>query len=149
MRCGTFLCGECTELLGEAAYCGSCMAFVGKHGAPSRLLKMALGLELIALVSIPFALLLPLRGLVRVEGAVFAFSLLRGIPVLNGLAAGLGFGAVFHERRRLGRVELHSSASRWLQWARVGAWVNLGYVLLQAALLVMSFLDFYSSVWQP
>ncbi|QRK12005.1 hypothetical protein JQX13_19340 [Archangium violaceum] len=146
MRCGTFLCGECTELLGEAAYCASCMAFIGEHGAPPLFLEMALGLEVIALASIPLALVLPLRGLIRVEGAVFAFSLLRGIPVLNGLAAGLGFGAAFRERRRLGRAELPPSASRWLRWVRAGAWVNLGYVLLQAALLAKSFLDFYSGL---
>jgi B-box zinc finger len=28
-RCGTFLCGDCTELRGEDAWCASCVALVG------------------------------------------------------------------------------------------------------------------------
>ncbi|WNG33003.1 hypothetical protein F0U61_04760 [Archangium violaceum] len=143
MRCGTFLCGECTELLGEATYCASCMAFVGKHGAPSLFLKLALGLEVIALASIPLALLPALQ----------VFSLLRIIPVLSPvlsvLAAGLGFGAVLYERRRLGRAGLQPSASRWLRWVHAGAWLHLGYVLLQAYLVVKSVRDYYDPARRP
>ena len=53
VRCGTFLCGECTELLGEAASCASCIAFVRKHGAASRALQGVFGLGLVALLIVP------------------------------------------------------------------------------------------------
>ncbi|PTL84365.1 B-box zinc finger protein [Vitiosangium sp. GDMCC 1.1324] len=149
VRCGTFLCGECTELLGEAAYCASCVAFVRKHGAPSLLLKAALGLEVIALASIPLTMLLPFRALIHLGEVVYALAILHRVPVLNGLAAGLGFWSASRERRRLVRDGLAPSAHPWGRWVRALAWVNLGHLLLQLALLVRSFLHFYSGMQQP
>lgn len=53
LRCGTFLCGECTELLGEAAYCASCLTFLQRHGPSSRaLLWGVLGLGLAGLLAL-------------------------------------------------------------------------------------------------
>ncbi|HSP79610.1 MAG TPA: hypothetical protein VLQ93_13825 [Myxococcaceae bacterium] len=43
-RCGTVLCGECTELLGEAAYCASCLSHVRRGRRLPRGLSLGLGL---------------------------------------------------------------------------------------------------------
>lgn len=149
VRCGTFLCGECTELLGEAAYCAACVAFVRKHGAPSLFLKVALGLEVIALASIPLTRLLPFRAMIRLGDSVFVLALLQRVPVLNGLVGGLGFWSAIRERRRLVHEGLSPSAHPWGRWVRVLAWVNLGYALLQLVLLARSVLHLYGRMQQP
>jgi len=49
-RCGTFLCGDCTELLGEAAYCVSCLSRVRRGRRLPRGLLLVLGLGLLFLL---------------------------------------------------------------------------------------------------
>ncbi len=57
-RCGTFLCGECTELLGEAAYCASCAALVAPQVGPIPLGLLAVsGLVLLGMLSTAAAFL--------------------------------------------------------------------------------------------
>lgn len=147
VRCGTFLCGECTELLGEAAYCAACVAFVRAHAAPSQLLKVMIGLEVIALASIPLVMLLPVRALVRVGEAVVAVAILQRVPVLNAAAVGLGFWSAARERRRL----LHEglAVSPWVRWGRALAWMNLAFVALQAVLLIRGLVLLYSRMPRP
>jgi hypothetical protein len=147
VRCGTFLCGECTELLGEAAYCASCLTFVRQHAAPSLLLKAMLGLEVIALASIPLAMLLPYRALVRVGGAVVIVAFLQRVALLNVLAAQLGFWSARREQRRL--VQGGLATSPWVRWVRALAWVNLVYVVFQAVLAVRGFFLLYGRMQQP
>lgn len=144
VRCGTFLCGECTELLGDAAYCASCVAFVRAHAAPSQLLKVMIGLEVIALASIPLVMLLPVRALVRVGEALLAVAILQRVPVLNAAAAGLGFWAATRERRRLLQEGL--VVSPWARWGRALAWGNLGFVVLQAFILVRGLIHLYGGM---
>jgi hypothetical protein len=49
-RCGTFLCGECTELLGEAAYCAPCLSRVRRRRRLPRGFLLGLGLGLLFLL---------------------------------------------------------------------------------------------------
>lgn len=57
-RCGTFLCGECIELLGEAAYCASCAAIVGPREGPlPPSLLVVSGLVLLGMLSTAAAFL--------------------------------------------------------------------------------------------
>ncbi|WP_375770141.1 B-box zinc finger protein [Archangium gephyra] len=145
VRCGTFLCGECTELLGEAACCASCITFVRKHGAASLALKLTLGLGLIALATVPLALLLPMNVVVDMGRATIVLPLLRRLPVLNGLAAGLGFWLSSRELRRLERVDVPSPARTWARWTRGLSWLNLACVLLQVFLVLRLVLGFFAS----
>ncbi len=144
VRCGTFLCGECTELLGEAAYCASCIAFVRQHGAASLALKLTLGLGLIALATVPLAMLLPVNVVVDTGRATIVLPLLRRLPVLNGIAAGLGFWLSSRELRRLEHVE-PSPARTWARWTRGLSWLNLACVLLQLFLVLRLVLGLFAS----
>ena len=145
VRCGTFLCGECTELLGEAAYCASCIAFVRKHGAASLALKLTFGLGLIALASVPLSLLLPVNVRVDMGRATIVLPLLRRLPVLNGVAAGLGFWVSARELRRLAREDISSPARTLARWTRGLAWLNLACVLLQLFLLLRLVLGLFAA----
>ncbi len=145
VRCGTFLCGECTELLGEAAYCASCLAFVREHGAASLALKLTLGLGIAALLTVPLAMLLPMRVVVDMGQATIAVPLLRRLPVLNALAAGLGFWQASRELRRLERVEPASPARTWARWTRWLSWLNLACVLLQLFVVLRFLLGVFAS----
>ncbi|MCY1073657.1 B-box zinc finger protein [Archangium lansingense] len=145
VRCGTFLCGECTELLGEAAYCASCIAFVRRHGAASLALKLTFGLGIVALLTVPLAMLLPMNVVVDMGRATIVFPLLRRLPVLNAIAAGLGFWLSARELRRLERVELSSPARSLARWTRGLAWFNLACVLLQLFLVLRFVLGFFAS----
>jgi len=78
-RCGTFLCGECTELLGDAAYCASCVALVAPGFGPiPRALLAVSGLVLLGMLStvaaflpgFPSVLSLPRWLLLGVSGAL-------------------------------------------------------------------------------
>ena len=139
-RCGSFLCGECAELLDEAAYCAACVTFLQTHGRPSRALWLALALEGVALGVLPLGWI-PL-GWLGERAEVFRAALLVGVvlvrmPVLTGLAAGVGFWVTTRERRR---EALTSTARRWVGVARVLAWLCLGYVVLEVAWLITLFL---------
>ena len=145
VRCGTFLCGECTELLGEAAWCASCGAFVRKHGAASLALKLTFGLGIAALLSVLLAMFLPLNVVVDRERGALVFPLLWRLPVLNAIATGLGFWLSSRELRRLERVELPSPARTWARWTRGLSWLNLACVLLQLFLVVRFVLGLFAS----
>lgn len=145
VRCGTFLCGECTELLGEAAYCASCSAFVREHGAASLALKLTLGLGIVALLTVPLAMLLPVQVVVDMGRATLVVPLLRRLPVLNAIAAGLGFWLSSRELRRLERVESSSPARSWARWTRALSWLNLACVLLQLFLVLRFVLGLFAS----
>lgn len=145
VRCGGFLCGECTELLGESAYCASCLAFVREHGTASRALRWTFGLGIVALLTVPLAMLLPVNVVVDMGQATLVIPILRRLPVLNGLAAGLGFWLASRELRRLERVDSASSARSWARWTRGLSWLNLACVLLQLFLLLRLVLGFFVS----
>ncbi|OJH36346.1 hypothetical protein BON30_34950 [Cystobacter ferrugineus] len=136
VRCGTFLCGECTELLGEAATCASCLPLLRAHGSASLPLKLAFGLCVAAMMSSPLALLLPLHVKVEPERALIVLPLLRRLPVLNVLAAGVGGVLASRELRRLGPGGRSSPAGSLARWTRALAWLNLGFVLLQGFLVL-------------
>jgi hypothetical protein len=118
-RCGTFLCGECTELLVDTAWCATCAELVRRGHATSLSLKLALCLDLLGLASIPFRL---------------------GSLLLPLLAAVLGLSLSARELRRLGPAHLPSRARTFALWVRRLAWANLAlftlavlaFLLLQA-----------------
>lgn len=138
MRCGSFLCGECTELLGEATYCAACVDFLRVHGRASRGLQLALVLGALSAVSLP--LVLGLVGWLQggseptvLLAVAYAFVLGLGLPVLHALALIVGLFVVARERRRPLRS---SSALRWTRWTWRLALLGLGYFLLELAPLV-------------
>ena len=136
VRCGTFLCGECTELLGEAATCASCLPLLRAHGSASLPLKLAFGLCVAAMLSSPFVLLLPLHVRVDPERALLVLPLLRRLPLLNVLAAGVGGVLASRELRRLGPGARPSPTGSLARWTRTLAWLNLGFVVLQGFLVL-------------
>jgi hypothetical protein len=78
-RCGTFLCGDCIELLGEAALCASCAAIVARQEGPIPVgLLVVSGLVLLGMLStaaaflpfFPSILSLPRWILLGVSGVV-------------------------------------------------------------------------------
>jgi len=72
-RCGSFLCGDCTELLGESPACAPCVALLRREMKPSRGVQVALGLNLLGLACLPCSLVLPLPTLVAgLAGVVLA-----------------------------------------------------------------------------
>jgi hypothetical protein len=145
VRCGTFLCGECTELLGESSYCASCLAFVREHGTASLALKWTFGLGIAALLTVPLAMLLPVNVVVDTGRATLVVPILRRLPVLNVIAAGLGFWLSSRELRRLERVDSASSARSWARWTRGLSWLNLACVLLQVFLVLRLVLGFFAA----
>jgi hypothetical protein len=145
VRCGTFLCGECTELLGESAYCASCITFVREHGAASLALRLTFGLGIVALLTVPLAMLLPMNVVVDMGRATLVVPVLRRLPVLNVIAAGLGFWLSSRELRRLERVDFASPARSWARWTRGLSWLNLACVLLQVFLVLRLVLGFFAA----
>jgi hypothetical protein len=134
-RCGTFLCGECLELLGDTATCASCLPVLRAQGSASLGLKLAFGLGVAAMMSAPFALLLPLHARVDPGQALLVLPLLRRLPVLNLVAAVTGEMLAAREGRRLGPGARPSPAGSLARWTRALAAFNLGFVLLQGFLL--------------
>jgi hypothetical protein len=89
VRCGSFLCGDCTELVGESPYCAPCVAVLRRDAKPSRVVQVALGLNVLGLVCLPCSLALPLPTLVAgLAGVVLAGRELRRIS--RGLGAERG-----------------------------------------------------------
>jgi hypothetical protein len=123
VRCGTFLCGECTELLGEAAYCASCAALVAPQLGPLpwRLLAVS-ALVLLGMFSTAAAFL---------PGFPSLFSFPRW--VLLGVSGGLGLWVptrllhLIDSGRGPRRARLLARCTRWL------AAVNLLFFLLSLA----------------
>jgi hypothetical protein len=116
VRCGTFLCGACTELLQEAAYCADCVDWLRRNGKPSRGVQ---GILALGGVGILFFLLIPMVP-----------------PLLNLVAASLALWVPTRELRRIRRGEgplrgtLQAQVARWL-----GA-VNLAMVLFWGGLFL-------------
>jgi hypothetical protein len=125
-RCGTFLCGECTELLGEAAWCASCVDFLRKHGPSSGGVRAALGLDLAGLLSLPLCVFLARFGLSPVS---FEHGVPLLLPVFNLLVFGLGLGLSARELRRIRAGEASLQGRALARWVRGLAWVNLVFFL--------------------
>ncbi|MBN8229730.1 hypothetical protein JYK02_19650 [Corallococcus macrosporus] len=55
-RCGGFLCGACTEVLEETAYCAPCAERRKQQTRPSRAVRLALGANVLGflLLCVPF-----------------------------------------------------------------------------------------------
>jgi len=104
-RCGTFLCGACTEVMGDAAYCADCLAWLHKHGAPSRWVQGIIALNLIAIAAFPLCFILA--------------------PALNLVSAVLGLWVPTRELRRIRKGEGPLRGAWQAKVARVLASVNL------------------------
>ncbi len=132
-RCGTFLCGDCTELLGEAALCPDCLALVRRESKPSWLLTGALGLQCIALVAVPLLLLLPFEVRVDPARGTIVVPLVRRLPLLQLVAFGVGWTVGARELQRLVHDALPSRARAFARLTRGLAAANLvlGLVVLQ------------------
>jgi hypothetical protein len=115
-RCGTFLCGECAEVVGEAAYCEACVLWLRQHGAPSRTVQAVLALNVLAIVCFPAC----------------GFS----VPVLNVLAAASGLWWPARELRRIQAGEGPLRGVRQAQVARGLGGVNLLLLGLWGAALL-------------
>jgi hypothetical protein len=105
-RCGTFLCGACTEVMGEQAYCADCIAWLHKNGPISRTVHIFLGLEIASLVVLPLCLLMLTLPVQLVMGAV-------------------GLWVSSRELRRVQRGEGFLRSARRAKVLRVLSWVNL------------------------
>ncbi|WP_426756564.1 hypothetical protein [Myxococcus sp. Y35] len=109
-RCGGFLCGDCTELAGETPSCAPCVAVLRQEARPSRVIPVALALNVVGLASLPcslYILALPtlvaglvgvvlgmreLRRIARGEGAERGRTLARVTVVLGWVDLGLAAG---------------------------------------------------------
>jgi len=103
-RCGTFLCGACTGVLGEEAYCDDCLAWLRHNGKPSGLVQGLIVLNVVAFLSSP---------------------LLCGLPVLTLPGAALGLWLPTRELDRIHRGEGPLKGIRQAKVARWLAGVNL------------------------
>ena len=89
-RCGSFLCGDCTELVGESPYCAPCVGVLRRDAKPSRVVQVALGLNVLGLACLPCSLGLPLPTLVAgLAGVVLSTRELRRIRLGEGPPRGL------------------------------------------------------------
>lgn len=116
-RCGTFLCGACTEVLGEDAYCADCVTWLRQHGPPSRVVKGLIGLSIAGIALFPLLCAIP-------------------VPLLNLVAAALG---LWLPTRELDRILRGEGPLRGLRQARVARWLA-GVNLLLALLWIAGFL---------
>ena len=88
-RCGNFLCGDCTELVGESPHCAPCVAFLRQAARPSRVVQVALALNVVGLACLPCSLAMPLPTLVAgLAGVVLGMRELRRIARGEGSARG-------------------------------------------------------------
>ncbi|TSC27595.1 hypothetical protein [Corallococcus sp. Z5C101001] len=117
-RCGGFLCGACTEVQGETAYCEPCVAWLARHGRPSRAVVVLLGANVVGLVLLTRPPLLTVGTLLAgVLGSLQATRELRRIA--RGEAAPGG---------RLPAWVLRCLAA--VNLLGVGAWIALGVFAL-------------------
>lgn len=114
-RCGSFLCGECTELRGEGAYCAACVELLKREGPPSRSVQVCIGLGVLGIASTPMCL--------------FA-------PVFNLLATGVGLPISLRELRRIRRGEVSPRGRTQARLALALACANLIPPLVLASWLV-------------
>jgi hypothetical protein len=88
-RCGSFLCGDCTEVVGESPYCAPCVVLLRREARPSRVVQGALALNVVGLACLPCSLALPLPTLVAgVAGLVLGSRELRRIRRGEGAEKG-------------------------------------------------------------
>lgn len=88
-RCGNFLCGDCTELVGESPSCAPCVAVRRREAKPSRVVQVALALNVVGLACLPCSLALPLPTLVAgLAGVVLGARELRRIRRGEGAERG-------------------------------------------------------------
>lgn len=116
-RCGTFLCGACTEVMGEEAYCADCIAWLHKNGPVSRAVQVFIALGIAGIVSIPLCLFF-------------------GIPVFHLGVGGAGVWVSTRELRRIQRGEGPLRGARQAKVARVLAAVNLALGMVWAGGLI-------------
>jgi hypothetical protein len=121
-RCGTFLCGACTEVMGEQAYCSDCIAWLHKNGPVSRTVQVFLGLEIASLISVPVCLL----------------TLALPVQLLLGAA---GLWVASRELRRIRQGEGPQRGARQAKVVRALAWVNLLLGVVWAAGVVALLLN--------
>ncbi|KFE68008.1 hypothetical protein [Hyalangium minutum] len=117
-RCGTFLCGACTELLGEAASCASCLALLHKGAVPPRRMKVILALNVLVLVTFP---------------------LLGALPLQNLVMSVLGLWVGTRERRRI-RESQGAVGGAGQAWLALGLGVVNGLLVLAWVGLLVSFI---------
>lgn len=124
-RCGTFLCGECTELRGETAYCASCVDILRRTGPPSRRVQalIALGVAGLLVCLIPF----PLMGFP---------------PVLSMLSLGFALTTVRRELLRIANGEAPLQGRTQARVAFALGLANILPILLWAAMLAFVFFGF-------
>ncbi len=105
-RCGTFLCGACTEVMGEEAYCADCIAWLHKNGSVSQAVRIFILLEAANIISSPLCLLTI------------------GLP-LQFVVGGAGLWVSTRELRRIQRGEGPLRGARQAKVARALAVANL------------------------
>jgi hypothetical protein len=116
-RCGTFLCGACTEVMAEAAYCTDCIAWLHKNGRASRAVQALIVASLVGILSFPLGLLLL-------------------FPALNLVVGVLGVVLPTRELRRIRRGDGPLRGMRQAKVARGLAVVNLVLALLGIAAFI-------------
>lgn len=115
-RCGTFLCGACTEVVKEGAWCADCVTWLRQNGSPSRLIQVFIGLGI---------------------GGVFCFPLCSFLAPLFNFGVGvLGLWLSTRELRRIQRGEGPVRGAWQAKVARALAGVNLLVMLLWAAVFL-------------
>ncbi|MDY7226020.1 hypothetical protein [Hyalangium rubrum] len=117
-RCGTFLCGDCTEVMDEAAHCADCVARLRLHGKPSRRVQGLIGLGIAGILSFPLMCGLP--------------------PVFSLVVAALG---LWLPTRELDRIRRGEGPLRGMRQAKVARWLagtNLLMVLLWLGVFLYS-----------
>jgi hypothetical protein len=116
-RCGTFLCGACTELVKEAAWCADCVAWLRQNAPTSRAVHI-----LIALGVLGFLCVLPCAPLAPV------YQLVMGV---------LGLWLPTRELRRIQRGEGPARGAWQAHAARIIGGLNLVQALAWAAYLLL------------
>jgi hypothetical protein len=116
-RCGTFLCGACTEVMGEQASCADCVTWLRQNGPPSRVVQGLIGLSIAAILCTPLLCALPM-------------------PLLNIISAALG---LWVPTRELDRIRRGEGPLRGMRQARVARWLA-GVNLLLALLWIAAFI---------
>lgn len=126
-RCGSFLCGECTELRDETAYCASCVDILKRTGPPSRRVQalIALGVAGLLCCLIPF----PLMGFP---------------PVLSMLSLGFALTTVRRELRRIASGEASLQGRTQARVAFALGLANILPILLWAAMLVFASTSYFT-----
>jgi hypothetical protein len=112
-RCGTFVCGACTEVVDEAAWCADCVEWLRRNGPTSRLVRAFIVLGILGIILSPLCTFLGL--------------------VINAVVGGVGVAVATRELRRIRRGEGPLRGTMQAHVARVLAVVNLVLALLWLA----------------